>query len=471
MGKTIWSLEVVRGKTIGQLYFLLGRETVLGSNLNGEAGIELGDQEGDSPRKMAPRQALIASIDELYSIRDLDSPGGTFINRQRLLPDQSRPLHPGDLIQLGSVQLRMVETSALAGSAENPGSLSYSLPWGSVCRSWDDFLIVASQRWSDLRDELASGRIDTWLTSLGRVDLVISGPSKISPDDRLDAWLAILPTTHPARAELDVPLKRLIIRVTPGGGTTLKSVAIANVGHRLLRITAMITPLNLAWIKLGDSVSGRTQTVIDSFNLPIEISIPEHLSRPQTATLWIEGNGGSQSIEVILEPKDSSRSDFANRMSPDGSRAGFGVWLAQISYFKRWVVLGLGGLVLRGIVSLSDRMTEAVGSSVINGERRGLLAPLIIFAALMALSVAGMAVVRGKASLAFHCLISGAVGGSAVAAIIVATCRGLEPLLGDLASNPFALGLLWALMTFLLTTLSAIVFPVTPRSAAGEASG
>src|SRR5690606_18719067 len=101
------------------------------------------------------------------TIRDLDSPGGTFVNRRRLLPGVSLPLSDGDLIQLGGVQLRMVSQSATPrASANGPpaepprppssgGPFALRLPSGTVCRSWDDFLVVASQRWGELREELA----------------------------------------------------------------------------------------------------------------------------------------------------------------------------------------------------------------------------------------------------------------------------------------------------------------------------
>ena len=57
---------------------------------------------------MAARQAQLDLSAQGLTIRDLESPGGTFVNRQRLLPGQSRTLQPGDLIQLGGVQLKVV---------------------------------------------------------------------------------------------------------------------------------------------------------------------------------------------------------------------------------------------------------------------------------------------------------------------------------------------------------------------------
>src|SRR5437016_4137755 len=108
MGENGWTLEVVKGRQAGRSYALRGAETILGNALAGRPGIDLADQEGDSPRRMAAQQAAIASTPAGLALRDLDSPGGTFVNRQRVLPGQALPLRPGDVIQLGGVQLRVV---------------------------------------------------------------------------------------------------------------------------------------------------------------------------------------------------------------------------------------------------------------------------------------------------------------------------------------------------------------------------
>src|SRR4051812_23578978 len=100
-----WSLEVARGPDAGRRYALGRGAVVLGNALGGEPGIDLSELERGSPRKMAARQARIEVADGSLSIRDLDSPGGSFVNRQRLLAGAARPLGEGDVIQLGGVQL------------------------------------------------------------------------------------------------------------------------------------------------------------------------------------------------------------------------------------------------------------------------------------------------------------------------------------------------------------------------------
>ncbi|SIO67242.1 hypothetical protein SAMN05444166_8297 [Singulisphaera sp. GP187] len=59
MNQSGWSLEVVRGTEVGRSYALDGAATVLGNALNGGPGLDLGHQEGSSPRRMAGRQAQI----------------------------------------------------------------------------------------------------------------------------------------------------------------------------------------------------------------------------------------------------------------------------------------------------------------------------------------------------------------------------------------------------------------------------
>jgi hypothetical protein len=81
MSSNGWSLETVRGRESGRVYALNGGETVLGNAPGGGPGLDLGHQEGDSPRRMAARQAQLDLSAQGLSIRDLESPGGTFVNR------------------------------------------------------------------------------------------------------------------------------------------------------------------------------------------------------------------------------------------------------------------------------------------------------------------------------------------------------------------------------------------------------
>ena len=99
-----------------------------------QRGLDLVDQEGNSPRKMAGRHAALTSTGQELTIRDLDTPGGTFVNQQRLLAGQARRLAPGDVIQLGGVQLRVKQTGAAPSAAprgigESAAPAGKAVPW------------------------------------------------------------------------------------------------------------------------------------------------------------------------------------------------------------------------------------------------------------------------------------------------------------------------------------------------------
>ncbi len=112
-----WSLVVVRGREVGRVYLVNAGEIVVGNALNGKPGLDLADQEGSATRRMAARHATLTCTNEEITIQDLETPGGTFVNRERLLSSRPRRLEPGDVIQLGGVQLRVERNTSVPSSA------------------------------------------------------------------------------------------------------------------------------------------------------------------------------------------------------------------------------------------------------------------------------------------------------------------------------------------------------------------
>ena len=239
---TSWSLEVVRGRDVGKVFDLRGDEILLGNGLDGAVGLDLRDQEAGSPRRMAARQAVLESRGGDLVIRDLDSPGGTFVNRQRLLSGQPRRLQADDEIQLGGVLLRVAASRPTAtvpqavppplvatprpsapSASSIPGRLAdpYTIAGDVACRTWDDFLVVAAQRWTDLRDELVSGRLADYLRRIRRTDLLPPAAASGSADEQLDQWLGRLPVSRSSAPELDVHPDKLEVR--PSGGRRARS--------------------------------------------------------------------------------------------------------------------------------------------------------------------------------------------------------------------------------------------------------
>ncbi len=443
-----WSLEVVRGREPGRSYPIDRSETVVGNALAGLPGIDLAAQEGDSPRRMAARQTMIESTPTGLTIRDLDSPGGTFINRQRILPGQSRPLIPGDMIQIGSVQLRLVGTAVPNPKIE---PFAFRLAEGTVCRSWDDFLRVSSQRWDKLRDELTSGRLDAWLRSIRRDDLIVAATGG-SPDDHLDAWLARIPTTRPAAPELDVHPTRLLTQVTPGGGTTMRTVQITNVGHRLLRVRVSIDPPSTQWLKVADPFAVGMHHVVEAIDVAIEITIPEALPKPLKATIVVEGNGGSRRVEVVIEAKTAT-----GLVDVPATETRQGQLLEMIPIRARILVFALCGLI--------DRVAVAVGARLfggpIVGESPGLFGPALFFAIIGGLwGVSYLGLRRGARDAGFGA-ISGGIAGVCLAAVFVAICRTTDSMLGlGWGLSILVLGLL----SFGLASLGTIVVPVGAKT-------
>jgi hypothetical protein len=475
MGVNGWSLEVVRGREAGRAFPLVGPETVLGNALAGVAGIDLASQEGDNPRRMAGRQAVVEAKGQGIAVRDLDSPGGTFVNRQRILPGQARTLQPGDLIQVGAVQLRVVESNGKVAppqpktqpppppppqtKAQPSATFTFTLKNGSVCRSWDDFLRVASQRWVELRDELTSGRLSAWLTTSGRADLIGASRPEVSPDDRLDAWLGGLPTTLPARPELDVHPTTLVIRVTPGGGTIGRTVQVANLGYRLLRMTAAIEPADAAWVQVAKAFDGPTRTVIDQYDLPLDIHIPASLPRPLSATLKIGGNGGEKRVALVLEAKAAAEAMPTVGSAPTPVGRDPIDLLASVPAKSRLVALGLGGVVLRFAVGLLGGMLGADGMKAAGAATPGLLGPTIGFALVAAIFGAVSIGRRGGPKEAVFGAISGGIAGAGLAAVVVACCRSIEPLLGGWATSPVVAAALWGVLGAALAAASIVAVP------------
>src|SRR5271157_3774355 len=301
-GRERWILEVVRGRNIGRRYQVGTGETPIGNALAGAPGFDLADRESNSPRRIAGRHACLTAAGEALSIRDLESPGGTFVNRQRLLAGQVRPLQPGDLIQLGAVQLEVKRAGQLEAQTSRPSqpqpksqpqvqprstalTIPFTIKGGSTCKTWDDFLILAAQHWALVRDELTSSRLAEHLRRIGRTDLVPRPEPTQTVDEQLDAWLARLPASRSSDPELDVHPQTLVIRAATAGGLIRKSLRITNVGYRLLRSTARVEPAASTTIRVAAEFSARPFLTIDTPTFPSRSSFPR-MPGPQPSARW-----------------------------------------------------------------------------------------------------------------------------------------------------------------------------------------
>lgn len=171
-----------------------------------------------------------------------------------------------------------------------------------ACRTWDDFLVVAAQRWKALRQELMSGRLEAYLKQIGRDDLRPRSAGYASADEQLDRWLGLVPSSTSSAPELDVHPDRLEVR--DRGGITRHVVRIGNVGYRMLRGTVRIEPSGTRWLRIDPSFRGPAFSTVEGTDLTLELDLSEGNPAPATAELVIESNGGNRRVAVAVVPAD-----------------------------------------------------------------------------------------------------------------------------------------------------------------------
>ncbi len=100
-------LVVIRGQKINIEYPIYEGQNFIGRSDEKPVDVDLDDQEPPD-RVWASRQhALVNFENGNLSIEDLNSANGTYVNRQRVYPGQARPLAVNDIIQVGTVQLKV----------------------------------------------------------------------------------------------------------------------------------------------------------------------------------------------------------------------------------------------------------------------------------------------------------------------------------------------------------------------------
>jgi hypothetical protein len=100
-------LVVLRGQRVTVEYPLYDGDNYLGRADEKAVDIDLEDQEPPDRIWSSRQHAVISYEDGLLSIEDLNSTNGTFVNRTRVHPGQRRPLAVNDVIQIGTVQLKV----------------------------------------------------------------------------------------------------------------------------------------------------------------------------------------------------------------------------------------------------------------------------------------------------------------------------------------------------------------------------
>jgi hypothetical protein len=100
-------LLVIRGLKINAEYPLYEGLNFIGRADEKPVDIDLEDQEPPDRVWSSRQHACISFEGGVLMIEDLNSSNGTFVNRARIYPGQKRPLNVNDVVQVGTVQMRV----------------------------------------------------------------------------------------------------------------------------------------------------------------------------------------------------------------------------------------------------------------------------------------------------------------------------------------------------------------------------
>jgi len=100
--------RVVRGLKVSVEYPVAEGPNYIGRWDSEVVEIDLSDQEPADRVWSSRRHALLNLSSGLMTIEDLHSLNGTFVNRRRLYPGQTRALAANDVILIGTVQLQVL---------------------------------------------------------------------------------------------------------------------------------------------------------------------------------------------------------------------------------------------------------------------------------------------------------------------------------------------------------------------------
>jgi len=101
-------LRVIRGQKLNVEYAIADGANYIGRWDSEVVEIDLSDQEPTDRVWSSRRHALLTLSSGIMTLEDLHSLNGTFVNRRRLYPGQTRVLAANDVILIGTVQLQVL---------------------------------------------------------------------------------------------------------------------------------------------------------------------------------------------------------------------------------------------------------------------------------------------------------------------------------------------------------------------------
>ncbi len=101
-------LVVLRGMKINQEYPLYEGRNMIGRFADKPVDIDLMSQESLEQIWCSRQHAVVIFERGIVAVEDLNSLNGTWVNGTRLPPKQPKQLKPGDVVQVGTVQMKLV---------------------------------------------------------------------------------------------------------------------------------------------------------------------------------------------------------------------------------------------------------------------------------------------------------------------------------------------------------------------------
>jgi FHA domain len=101
-------LVVVRGQKMDMQYPIYAGKNYIGRTDDKPVDIDLDDQEAPDRIWSSRQHAVIHFEEGALTIEDLSSLNGTFVNRTRVHPGQLKPLQENDVVQVGTVHMKVV---------------------------------------------------------------------------------------------------------------------------------------------------------------------------------------------------------------------------------------------------------------------------------------------------------------------------------------------------------------------------
>ena len=100
-------LVVIRGLKLNVEYPVYEGQNFIGRSDENPVDIDLDDQEPQERSWISRQHAVITFANDELTVEDLNSANGTYVNRGRVAPGQKRGLAPDDVVQVGTIHLKV----------------------------------------------------------------------------------------------------------------------------------------------------------------------------------------------------------------------------------------------------------------------------------------------------------------------------------------------------------------------------